>query len=248
MIILDIARNELRRLYLSPLAWITMALVQFLLAIVFFTLLNNFLELAPRETALGLTSTVVAGTLQSAGLIILLATPFLTMRLFSEERRSGTLNLLLSAPVSITELVLGKYLGITLFLGGLLGLISLMPLSLYLGTSIDPGQFISGMLGLLLLMCAITAVGLFMSILSHQPAVAAVSTFAVIFLFWIIHVAGATGNEQVAGIFSYLSLLQHLNNLLSGMFSSVDIIYYLLLSLGFILLSIWRLDTLRTWQ
>ncbi len=248
MIIITIARNELRRLYLSPIAWITMALVQFLLAIVFFTLLNNFLQLDRGDTTLGITSTVVAGTLQSAGLIILLTAPFLTMRLFSEERRSGTLNLLLSAPVSITEMVLGKYLGIMLFLAGLLLLIGLMPLSLYVGTSIDPGQFACAMLGLFLLMCAITSIGLFMSILSRQPGVAAISTFAVIFLLWIIHIAGATGNEQVAGIFSYLSMLQHFNNLLSGMFSSVDVFYYLLVSLSFTLLSIWRLDTLRTWQ
>ena len=123
-----------------------------------------------------------------------------------------------------------------------------MPLSLYLGSSIDPGQLVCGLLGLFLLVCAITAIGLFMSIQSRQPALAAVSTFAVIFLLWIIHIAGATGNERVAAVFSYLSMLTHFNNMLSGMFSSIDVIYYLLMSLVFTLLSIWRLDTLRTWH
>lgn len=248
MTVITIARNEIRRLYLSPLAWILMALIQFLLAIVFFTLLNNYQQLGANKGVLGITNYVVAGDLQSAGLIILLTAPFLTMRLFSEERRSGTLNLLLSAPLTITQLVLGKYLGMIGFQVCLLVLIALMPLSLYLGTSIDPGQFACGLLGLFLLMSAITAIGLFMSTLSRQPAVAAASTFGVVFLLWIIHLAGASGNEHVSAIFSYLSLLQHFNNLLSGMFSSVDVIYYLLVICTFILLGIWRLDALRTYS
>ena len=248
MNILTIARHELRRLYLGPLAWIIMALIQFLLAIVFFTLLNNYLQLGAQKGVLGITNAVVAGDLQSAGLIILLATPFLTMRLFSEERRTGTLTLLLSAPLTITELVLGKFLGMVIFNICLLLLIALMPLSLYFGTSIDPGQFACGMLGLFLLMCAISAIGLFMSTLSRQPTVAAASTFGAVFLLWIIHVAGASGNEHVSAVFSYLSLLAHFNNLLSGMFSSVDLIYYLLVTAIFVLLGIWRLDALRTYS
>ena len=248
MTIITIARHELRRLYLSPLAWIIMALMQFLLAMVFFTLLNNFQQLGAQKGVLGITNSVVAGDLQSAGLLFLLATPFLTMRLFSEERRSGTLTLLLSAPVSITELVLGKFLGMVIFNICLLLMIALMPLSLNLGTSIDPGQYACGLLGLFLLMCSITAIGMFVSTLSRQPTVAAASTFGVIFLLWIIHIAGATGNEHVSLVFSYLSLLQHFNNLLSGMFSSVDVIYYLLVIGTFILLGIWRLDGLRTWS
>ena len=223
-----------------------MALIQFLLAIVFFTLLNNYLQLDSRKDILGITNTVVAGTLQNAGLLVLLAAPILTMRLFSEERRSGTMTLLLSAPVTVTQLVLGKYLGMLAFMFLLLVLITLMPVSLYLGTSIDPGQLACGQLGLLLLMCSITAAGLFMSTLSRQPAVAAAGTFATVFLLWIIHIAGATGNEHVTAVFSYLSLLRHFNSLLSGMFSSVDVIYYILMSTVFILLGIWRLDALRT--
>lgn len=248
MIVLVIARNELRRLYQSPLAWIIAALIQVWLAIVFLTLLNNYLQLGAQKGILGLTNVVVAGTLQNAGLLVLLSAPVLTMRLFSEERRSGTMTLLLSAPVSVTQLVLGKYLGMLAFMFCLLVLITLMPVSLYLGSSIDPGQLACGLLGLFLLMCAITAVGVFMSTLSRQPTVAAASTFAVVFLLWIIHIAGATGNEHVTAVFSYLSLLRHFNNLLSGMFSSVDVIYYILMSTVFILLGIWRLEALRTYS
>ena len=111
MIVFSIAVNELRRLCLSPLAWILLAVVQFLLAIFFYVLLSSFLQSNPAYSGHGLREIVVAGWLQIAGLILLLVSPFLTMRLISEEQRSGTLGLLMSAPVSITEIVLGKYLG-----------------------------------------------------------------------------------------------------------------------------------------
>ena len=114
--IFNIAFNELRRLFLSPLAWIILAIVQFLLAIFFFVLLSSYLEPGSAFSGRGLTEIVVVGMLQIAGLLLVLVCPFLSMRLFSEEQRSGTLQLLMSSPISVTEMVLGKYLGMILFL------------------------------------------------------------------------------------------------------------------------------------
>lgn len=245
MIVLSIAKNELRRLCLGPLAWIILALVQFFLAITFFTLLNQYQQAHAAFVERGITSTVVAGTLQSAGLLLLLVTPFLTMRLISEERRSGTLLLLLSAPVSIREIVLGKYLGILAFFLLLLVMISLLPLSLVFGTRLDFGILVSGLIGLWLLCMSIAAIGLFASTLTQHPAMAAAVTFAIVFLLWIFHILSNTDNETLAAVINYLSMQLHLNNLLTGLLRSVDVIYYLLLSGVFVLLSILRLDALR---
>lgn len=246
--IFNIAFNELRRLFLSPLAWIILAIVQFLLAIFFFVLLSSYLEPGSAFRGRGLTEIVVIGMLQIAGLLLVLVCPFLSMRLFSEEQRSGSLLLLMSSPISVTEMVLGKYLGMILFLSILLLVIALMPFTLLLGSKLDYGQLASGLTGLALLMSTFSAIGLFASTLTRQPAAAGVSAFAVIFLLWIIHIAGNTGNEQMTSVFSYLSMLRHYNNLLSGMFSSVDVIYYILLSSCFIVLSIWRLDAMRSYH
>lgn len=243
--IIDIARNELRRMFMSPLAWVILAIVQFLLAIFFFVSLVNYLQTS--TSTRGITDSVIAVMFQNAGLIVLLISPFLTMRLFSEEYRSGTFQLLLSSPIYITEMVLGKYLGILGFMFCLLFMIALMPLSLFLGTEPDSGQVLSGLLGLALLMSAISAIGLFISTLTRVPAVAAISTFAVIFILWIIHIAvGNLDNDQLASVFSYLSMLLHFNNMLYGLFSSNDVIYYLLIIITFNVLSIWRLDAMRT--
>jgi ABC-2 type transport system permease protein len=245
MIIADIACNELRRLFLTPLAWIMLALVQFLLAMFMFLLLSSYLEQTAIRQGHGITEIVVAGMLQMAGLIMLLVTPMLTMRLFSDEQRHGTLSLLLSAPVSITTIVLGKYLGVLLFMCCSLLLTALMIGCLWFGTALDPGQLAAALLGLALLMSSLCAIGLFFSTLTRQPAIAATATFAVLFILWILNMTGNSGGE-LAGVLGYLSMLRHYNNLLTGMFSSVDVCYYLIISGLFLLLSIWRLDAIRT--
>ena len=243
--VITIAAHELRRMFKSPLAWIILAIVQLLLAVLFFIMLNQFLNPAPWYAGRGVTEIIAAGLLQIAGIILLLVTPFITMRIFSEERRTGTIRLLFSSPVSLTELVLGKYLGIFGFLVIMLFLIALMPLSLLLGAPLDLLQIGAGLLGLLLLMASFAAVGLFISTLTSQPAIAAITTFGVLFMLWIINLAANSGSETFKSIFTYLSLLNHYDNLIDGMFISADVIYYLVIIVTFIILSIWRLDAER---
>jgi ABC-2 type transport system permease protein len=248
MIVLDIAGCELRRLFQSPLAWLVLAVLQFLLALFFFLLLSRWLEPGPWQGTRGLTESVVAGMLQIAGVLLLLVSPLLTMRLFSEERQRGTIQLLLSSPIGLGELVLGKYLGLLAFVVCLLAMISLMPLALLFGSSIDLGQFAAGLLGLFLLAAAFIAAGLFISTLTAQPVVAATGTFAMLFVLWIMHVAGESSGERTAALLSWLSVLRHYENLVDGLFTSVDIVYYLLFIGVFLILSVWRLDALRTWR
>jgi ABC-2 type transport system permease protein len=246
--IITIATHEFMRLFKLPLAWVLLAVVEFLLAIFFLILLNQFMNPAPWFAGRGVTEIVVAGLFQVSGIVLLLVTPFITMRIFSEERRTGTIKLLLSSPVSITELVLGKYLGTLGFLVVLLALIALMPLSLLMGTSVDLLQMSAGLLGLFLLMASFAAIGLFISTLTSQASIAAITTFGVLFMLWIINLASTTGGEVFKAIFSYLSLLKHYDNLINGMLNSVDVIYYLLICITFIVLSVWRLDGERLHQ
>ena len=245
--IFHIATHELKRLFKSPLAWILFAVVQFLLAIFFLLILSQFLD--PAAASLyanyGATEIVVVGLLQIAGIILLLITPFVTMHTFSEERQTGSVKLLLSSPVSITELVMGKYLGVISYLFLLLGIITLMPLSLLMGTELDLLQLLSALLGLVLLTSSFAAIGLFMSSLTSQSGVAAISTFGVLFVLWIINMAGNTGSEFYREILTYASLLNHYHHLLDGIFNSADVIYYLLITTVFIILSIWQLDNQR---
>lgn len=243
--IYSITRHELRRLFRSPFAWVVLAVVQFLLAQLFLKYWEIF-ELRGNEYAsIGLTEIVVAGVFQSAAMVMLMITPFITMRGFSEERSTGTIRLLLSSPVSITQLVLGKFFAILGFFVLLLLMISLMPLSLGIGTQLDYWQLSAGLIGLLLLVSAFSAIGLFLSTLTASTAVASISTFGVLFLLWIISLAGSSGSEEVASVLTYMSLLTHYNQLLSGLFSTADVVYYLIITVLFLVLSVWRLDSQR---
>jgi len=250
MMAFAIAGRELRSLFVSPLAWSILAVVQLILAYMFLTQLDMFMALQSRllgiEGAPGVTEIIVAPLLGNAAVVLLLVVPMLTMRLVSEERRAQTLSLLFSAPLSMSEIVLGKFLGVMGFLLIMVLMIVLMPLSLLAGGSLDLGMLFSGVLGLLLLLASFAALGLFMSTLTVQPTIAAVSSFGVLLLLWIIDWAGGnSGAGQASELFAYLSLLRHFESLLKGVFDSADLIYYLLFVALFLGLSIRRLDADR---
>jgi ABC-2 type transport system permease protein len=244
-----IAARELRSLFFSPLAWTMLAVIQVIIAFLFLVQVDFFLQIQPRLAQMpgapGLTEIVVAPTFGNAALILLLVVPLLTMRLVSDELRNQTLSLLFSAPVSMSAIILGKYLGVLGFLLIQLLLIAVMPCALLLGGSLDFGILASGLLGLFLLLAGFAAVGLFMSTLTAQPVIAAISSFGVLLLLWIIDWSGASADGKGASVFGYLSMLRHYESLLKGVFNSTDVIYYLLLAALFIVLSIRRLDSYR---
>lgn len=244
----SIAWREFRNLFLSPLAWTLLAVMQFILAWLFFGQIDVYFSLQPQlitlEGAPGVTDLVAAPLFSSASLLLLMICPLLTMRLISDERRQGTLSLLLAAPVSMTEIVLGKYLGIVIFLALLVIQLSLMPLSLLMATDLDLGKLAAAMLGQLLLLAAFAAAGLYFSTLTRNPMVAAISTFGLLIMLWILDSA-ASAQPGEATVFSYLSIIQHNTPMLRGIVNSVDIAYYVLFIASFIILSIRQLDNQR---
>ena len=165
--ILTIATREFKSLFLSPLAWTVLAVLQTILAYIFLTQVETFNLLQPKlatiDGALGLADIVITPLYSNAGIILLLITPLLTMRLICEERRNKTLSLLLSAPVSNIDIILGKYLGLLGLLLLAVLMITLMPLSLLSGGVLDNGKLIANVLALLLLVTSFTATGLYMS-------------------------------------------------------------------------------------
>lgn len=244
-----IAGRELRSLFSSPLGWSVLAIVQFILAWVFAVLLYVFTEpelqaqLASHNEAPSVSELILGPWFNWVGILLLAITPLLTMRLISEERRQRTLNLLLAAPIPIWQIMIGKFLGVFCFLSVLLLVLLLMPLSLLLGTALDLQQVAAGMLGALLLAASFTAIGLYISTLSTQPFVAAISTFGVLLLLWMIDWAGSA--EDQSGVLGYLSLLTHYQRLVQGFVSSSDVLYYSLLTGVCLILSIHRLNQER---
>ena len=246
--ILTIAKREFRSLFLSPLAWVILAVIQIILAWSFFSSIDVFFsiqaELTTLKNAPGVTDLIATPLFEFASIILLMITPLLTMRLISEEKRNKTMALLLSAPVSITEIVLGKYLGLLFFISTILLLIMLMPLSLSMGTELDFTKLYFGAFGLFLMLAAFSAAGLYMSSLTDTPMIAAISTFGLLLLLWMINVNSSSTTDS-SNVLSYLSLHTHFTNMQRGILNSSDIAYFLLFISGFIILSIRQLETQR---
>ncbi|HEX2237385.1 MAG TPA: ABC transporter permease subunit [Gammaproteobacteria bacterium] len=247
--ILTIAKAELRRMFYSPLAWATLAVVLFILGLLFLILVDNYLttiqaQLVGIPGAPGVTDIVLAPVMLWAGVIMLTVSPLQTMRAFSEERQQGSLTLLTSAPLSTTELVLGKYLALLVFILVLLGLLALIPLSLAGATQLDWGKIMASLLGLFLLLASFSAAGLFISSQTKTPLIAAMSSFGLLMFLVVLYMSGSA-ESTASDLFIYLSHFGHLLPFLQGLFDSSDLIYYLLFSAVFLILTIRRLDNER---
>jgi len=248
--VLEIASRDLRRLFAGPLAWCVLALTQLILGPFFFIVyLWEFGTKQPllvaASSSFGITAFVAAPLFKAAALLLLLVVPLLTMRALAEERRSGTLTLLLSSPVSMTGIVLGKYLALLAFLALLVAQVALMPLSLALGGALDVGLLVSATLGLALCAATFAAAGLYMSSLTAQPGTAGITALAVLLALWFMDSGGATAAGGSAQALASLSLTRHADALMRGIFASADVAYFLLLIATFLVFTVRRLDALR---
>lgn len=233
----------------SPLAWSVLAVLQFILAMIFLSRVEEFVgvyqqQIATLENAPGATFFIVSPVYLWAGIIMLAVMPVLTMRLFAEERMNKTLVLLQSSPLSSSQIVWGKYLGILLFVLLFIGMLSLMPLFLSLGTELDWGTILSSSLGLFLLLASFAAAGMFLSSMTSQPVIAAVSSFGFLMFLVVLYLSGGSQSNN-SELFIYLSHFSHFETFVRGVIDSSDLIYYVLFIFGFVFLTVRKLDNDR---
>lgn len=247
--IFTIAITEFKRMFNSPFAWSVLAILQFILAMMFLTRIDEFVEfhqqqIATIENAPGATFFIISPIYLWAGIIMLAVMPILTMRSFAEERMNQTLTLLRSSPLSSTQIVLGKYLGILFFVILFIVMLSFMPIALSFGTQIDWGMVLTSSLGLLLLLASFTAAGVYLSSLTSQPVIAAVCTFGLLMFLVMLYLSGGSQSNS-SELFIYLSHFSHFETFVRGVIDSSDIVYYLLFIIGFLVLAVRKLDNDR---
>jgi ABC-2 type transport system permease protein len=252
--IFTIAGKELKALFASPLAWVVLTFVQLMLAYGFLKRIDDFMQIQPQLIQVpnppGITELVAAPVFATTAIIFLFAIPLLAMRLIAEERRNQTLVLLLSAPISMTEIALGKFAGLVAFLWLLVGLATLMPLSLLLGGRLDFGLLLSLVAGVALLAACFAAVALYASCLTAQPFIAAMIAFGLLLGMLL---AGETAADGLRGrgwsvpaeLAQVLSPLKNFESFAKGMLDSYNVVCMLLLIAVFLILTIRRLDAAR---
>jgi ABC-2 type transport system permease protein len=240
-----LALRELRSLFAMPSTWFILAVLQFIFAWFFLARLEAFLEIQPQLAQLanppGVTSTVAAPMFNTVALLLMMLVPMFTMRLIAEERRNQTLVLLLSAPLSGRHIVLGKFMGLLVFLVVLMTGVPLMLYTLMLGTDIDHGLLLSNIVGLLLLTASYIALGLYISALTTQPIIAAIGAFAVLIGLWLADI-GAVAEDSP---WHSISPFNHFQNFNNGLLDSSDAAFFVLFTTVFLMLAMKRLHNNR---
>lgn len=244
--ILKVARKELKSVFASPMGWVILALLQFGFGTYFLNGVNEYFEvmsgaIRPAERT-GVTMFIGQSVFGLASFVMLFSVPLLSMRLISEERRSNTLTFLFSAPLSLTEIVMGKFIGLVSFLSILVLMIGVMLCTLNAWADVDFGYLFANLLGLWLLVASFSAMGLYFSSLTAQPVVAAIITFIALFGLLIVD-RFLTGDET--SVVNYLSLMHHFQPFARGLIDTADITYFLLFIITFLTLTVRRLDADR---
>ena len=228
---LAIAGKELRSYFASPIAFIIIGLFALLFGFFFYLYLNAFIR-SSAEMGMGgrgpnINQQMIAGVLQNSAVIILFVMPMITMRTYSEEKRSGTIELLLTSPVTDLEIILGKFLGALALYAAMLAVTLLYIAILFVYGNPEWRPIVAGYLGLLLMGGSFISIGLLVSSLTRNQIVAGVLTFAVFLMLWIIGWMGESSGPRAREVVTYLSIVEHFNDFARGIIDTKHVIYYL---------------------
>ena len=176
---------------------------------------------------LNINQMLIAPMLTNASVVILFLMPMITMRTYSEEKRSGTIELLLTSPVTDTQIILGKFLGVLGLYGALLGitLIHIGILFIYGSPAWKP--VLTGYLGLFLMGASFLSVGLLISSLTKNQIVAGIATFSVVLMLWVINWMGSFVGPTTQAVLAHLSITDHLEDFARGVLDTKHLVYYL---------------------
>jgi ABC-2 type transport system permease protein len=228
-----IARKELSSYFRSPIAYGVMCFFAVITGFFFYAFTRSFLQQSLQMTMMGQSAPlnvnewVVRNFLNNISVVGLFIIPMITMRLFAEEKRTGTIELLVTSPLRDYEIVLGKWLAaFTLYLA-ILSISVLDMLVLFAYGNPDWRPMAIGYLGLILQGGCLMAIGTFISSTSRNQIVAGVATFGVCLLLWVLDWVSQFESSTLFSIISYLSVTSHLESFMRGVLDSKDAVYYL---------------------
>ena len=234
-----IFQKEIKHFFYSPIAYIVIALFTLIAGIFFYLYLSSFVEAAfmdmirsqqfrtqPQKFNINLM--LIRPYFWNLALISLFILPLVTMRLYSEERKAGTVELLYTTPLSVSNIVLGKF-----FAGIVFYFVMLIPTFIFMSILFvygDPefGPVFSGYLGLFLLGSAFISLGLFISSLTENQIIAAIGGFVLSLLLWVIGWAANYSGAGLSSVLNYLSIINHFEDFAQGVIDTKHLFYYLL--------------------
>jgi ABC-2 type transport system permease protein len=246
--------KEWRIQFASPTAYVVLGGFLMLAGFFFYDLFSNFSQILsyasqyqdPRMLQqINFNDLILSPLVQNISVLLLLVVPLITMRAYAEERRQGTDELILTSPVPIWQMVVGKFLASIAFFALLMLLTAQFPLILMQFGDIDIGRMLTGYLGLFLMGSSFIALGMFASSVTKSQIVAAVGAFAALLIFWIIGWLAESMGGMTGNVLEYLSLTNHFQMFAKGAIHTQDLLYFVTFILFFTFLSIRSIESTR---
>ncbi len=229
-----IAKKDLGSFFNSPIFYIVATVFLIIYSFIFFNILNFFSfqsfqagQLQAMGMNLNLNEMVIEPSLQNMSVILLMIIPIITMRSFADEKKMKTFRLLLSSPIHLREIILGKFLSCMIVVAVMILISSYSVGFLFLLGEPETGPVVTGYLGILLMAGCFVSVGIFASSLTENQIIAAVLTFGFSLFMWVIGWGAQAAGSTTGQILQYLSIVDHLEHFLKGMVDTSDLVYYL---------------------
>ncbi len=229
-----ICKKEIKTYFTSPIAYVVITVFLVLIGFFFYSLIwwfnSQSLQMAQNQyyyQQLNINQMVYAPLFHNMSIILLLMVPLLTMRLFSEEKKRQTDELLFTSPISVNQIILGKYFASLFVLVVMLFLTGIFSIFVFAYGNPEPAPILNGYLGLFLMGAAFISAGIFFSSLTENQIVSAILTFGALLLFWILNWASYSAGGMWKSVLNYLSFFQHFDNMTRGILDTTDLVYYL---------------------
>jgi ABC-2 type transport system permease protein len=230
--ILLICRKEVKSYFASPIAYLLMAFFGLIFGFGFYTATRDMVRFSMQSQMMGqqqptnVNDAIIRPLLGFASTIALFLIPMITMRLFAEEKRSGTIELLLTSPIKDIEIIVGKWLGAMLLYLCVLGMSMINVAMLFAWGKPDLKPVLVAYLGLILQGGALLAIGAFISTTTKNQIIAGGVTFFVCLLLWLLSWFTAYDNSAPAQVVNYISIVTHFENFSKGVLDSKDVVFY----------------------
>jgi ABC-2 type transport system permease protein len=227
-----IFRKEIRQFLYSPIAYIVAGVFHSILGFFFYNSLVGYSMKVVEMSGTGTmpinftpTTVIMQGLMNSMGTVFLLLTPMITMRLIAEEKRGRTMEMLMTSPLSLSSILLGKYLAAFTVYAVIILSTLYMPLVLDVLTVVNWPHVAMGYIGLLLMGAAMVSVGLFASTVTEKQVVAAVLSIGILVIFWFIGGGIGAASQSASYYMREVSLYKPFSNMIRGLFDLRDIVF-----------------------
>jgi ABC-2 type transport system permease protein len=229
-----VCKKEIKSYFTSPIAYVAIFVFLVLVGFFFHSLILWFntqsMQMAQNpyyRQQMNINQMVFSPLFHNISIILLLMIPLLTMRLFSEEKKIKTDELLYTSPISINQIILGKYFASLFVLIVMLLLTGILSFLTFVYGNPELKPILIGYLGLFLMGAAFMAIGIFFSSVTENQIVAAVLTFGSLLLFWVLNWASHSAGDIWREILNYVSFFQHFDDMTKGILDTTDLVYFI---------------------